>query len=221
MEFRHVSDAERYYENYQPRRLESARADAAAAEKSALEAKYFFEFFRKHRDLSPVTSNELIFRKFLREVEITPGSLEEVYVLLMAAEDKGGLAMYSAQTVEHRDLLERRRLIKQILETWDADPSWLANEEKRLNLKNPTTGEFLHPLEELRATLEERQLRAKFAKMSVAELKQITKAPEPEPEILPEKFSPAIVRALSAGQLRQLIGRYGLESVNRRLAGIN
>ena len=191
--------------------LQQERERAAEAQRQAEEEKHLYAFFRKHQDVSPNEANEGVIRRFLSGIEVSPGALEECYQIL-TSQDPCPLALRSEPAIEYQELRERKKLVQEILATYNAEQLWLENEEWRLNLKNPTTGEFLHDLTELRAIHEERALRQKFAQMTVQQLRAIVKPPERTPEIPPERFTAPILRAMSAGQLRQLV-RVGFDAL--------
>lgn len=201
--------------------LQEERQKALEAQQHANEEKYIYDFFKSTPACSPCEANSNVLRYFLDGVEITPNALREAYDILVN-QDPSPLALRTERTIEHQDLRERKRLVDAIMETWDADQAWIENEEERWWLKNPTTGEFVHTTDELRAALEERQLRQKFAKMSVQELREFVK-PKQQPEFPPihPKWTGPIIRASDPATIRRLLQVHGEKLVNERIQGIS
>ena len=213
---RHINDDEAALENLSP--LEIAKQEAADAESEAAESQAFYNFFKRHPELDASEANIHVLRSFVGDgdVHITVGLLDDA-LKIMLERDHFPLS----RRTSGQDEREREKIVEKILDFKNGDSTWEANERARLNLVNPTNKQYVRSLDDLRQLLEETELRAKFQKMSVQELKAFVKPPEPAPEILPSKFSAAILKAMAPGAIRQLIGRYGVAALNARLAGEN
>jgi hypothetical protein len=214
---RTIQESEDALENSRLSPLHQAQEAAASAQTEAAEAQAFYQFFRRHPELDSCAANEQVLRTFCGEDIFISLELLETALKIMREQEGFPLALRTAE----KDEAEREEIIRQLLDLKNGDAEWDKNQRARFNLKNPATRQYVHGLDELRALLEEGQLRQQLAKLSVQDLRKIVKKPEPEPEVLPAKFSAAIIRAMSAGQIRQLLGRYGSISVNNRLQGLN
>lgn len=199
--------------------LQAERTRAAETQRQANEERYLFEFLKSHSDVSPVEANVVVLRQFLDGVEINPGALQEAYDIL-SNQEPCKLAMRTSRAVAEAELHERKATVDAILDLTEAGPEWLENERKRLMRQNPNA-DYAHSLGELKTILEEKQLRQQFRAMTVDQLRSFVKRPESEPEVLPDKFSAAIIRAMAPGAIRQLLSRYGSDAVNARLQGLN
>lgn len=193
--------------------LERAKEEAASAQAVAAEEQAFYNFFKRHPELDANEANISVMKSFVGDgVHIDLTLLESAYKVMLDQDPKHfPLSRRTAGQEEKK----RAELIQSILdEGKDDSPS------ESIRLGRATTEVLEQKLADIH---EERRLRS----LPLEELKRLSREdnerrhPKPTTPILPSKFSPEILLAMSAPALRLLASQYSMDRITERINGVN